>query len=414
MIEMTEPNDKLLHAIEFADIIVLDVETLNVDTFTGKDLLGVAIGIPKGLTTDDYYILPEDLHYYKAALSRSDLAIIAHNIMFDAEIMLQNGVELAGQWHDTMIMSSLVSDNELSYGLDALARRYVKRGKLNMKPLITAFNGWNNIPSALMSEYAKNDVSITWSLFLHMSTKMAEQDLHKLYMTHMDYLRALSAIQREGIVMDWDMVERKKQEAKARMKRIRFVELRYDPASSHQLARRFWQILKMKPIATTPTGKPKTDIDSLYRLKRRYPEHAQEIDTVIEFRRLQKANGNWYEGYERYHDATGLIHPNFKVHGTKTGRLSCEAPNLQQLPREYNRAKCMFADSERELLVEFDYSQIELRVGAFYAMKMGDDTMYNLYLEGDDVHDRTATLVGAYSQIADRREARQVGKTGNF
>lgn len=409
-------NEKLLRALEDSSLIVLDVETKNVETFTGKELFGVGIGIPRGLTTEDYYILPEDLHEYKAALSRPDLGIIAHNIMFDAEIMLQNGVPLYGDWFDTMIMASLVNESELSFGLDSLARRYVKRGKLDMKPLITAFNGWNNIPKPLMEMYCKNDVSITWSLFLYLSTKMAEQDMNKLYQTYMKYLKALRSIQAEGIVVDWDKLAEKRDEAVKRMKKIRFRELKYDPASSTQLNRRLFQILKMRKISTTPTGRPKTDIDTLYRLRRMYKQHAAEIDTIIEFRQLQKANGNWYEGYERYHDDTGLIHPNFKVHGTKTGRLSCEAPNLQQIPREYSRAKCLFSDNKAasEILVEFDYSQIELRVGAFYAMKQGDDAMFKLYQEGSDVHDRTAVLVGAYDQIADRSEARQVGKTGNF
>lgn len=402
-------------ALETTDIIVLDVETHKTVTFTGKTLMGVAIGVPRGLSVDTYYVLPTDLHQYKHRLAQ--LEIVAHNILFDAEIMLQNGCPLDGFWWDTMTMAHINNENEYNYGLDYLAKKYCGRGKTSMKELEEAFGGWNKIPSPLMAEYAKNDADITWSLFLHLTAKLAEQGLDKLYKTYAEYLRAAREIQGEGIVVDWDMVAKKREETELELKRIRYKQLRYDPSKSSVLDDRLYNQLKLPVIQRTEkTRKPKTDVAVLQRLRTVAPAHADELSTILRFRNLQKANGNWYAGYEKYRDETGLLHPNFKVHGTKTGRLSCEAPNLQQIPRDYGRVKCFFRDNpaQGEILVELDYSQIELRVAAYYAKLRGDSTMYDIYLKGEDVHTRSTELVGAFDQIDDRKEARQVGKTGNF
>src|SRR5882672_10819584 len=88
----------LASALQQTNIIVLDVETKKTETWTGKDLLGVAIGVPRGLDVTPYYILPADLHRYKSRLAELD--IVAHNVLFDAEIMRQNGCPLEGKWWD--------------------------------------------------------------------------------------------------------------------------------------------------------------------------------------------------------------------------------------------------------------------------------------------------------------------------
>lgn len=410
-------RDEALAAISHTDIVVLDVETHKVPTFTGKTLMGVALGFPKGLGVDTYYVLPDELPAFGPRLVGLD--IVAHNVIFDSEIMLQNGVDITkGTLWDTMVMSHIVNENEYSFSLDFLAKKYCNEGKSPISLFEKAFGSWNRIPEAIMGPYAMQDVTITWKLFMHMRAKLTELQLDTLYSHYSEYLKALRYIQSQGIVVDWGMVEQKHEETQETLADIRF-QLRYDPAKSTALNRRLYDILKLKPVAMTATGKPKTDVAALNRLRARHSEHAAEITQILRYRNLLKADGNWYGGYLRYRDGEetlSCIHPNFKPHGTKTGRLSCEAPNLQQIPREYKRVKCFFRDdpASGEVLVELDYSQIELRVAAYYANKAGDPTMYEIYERGEDVHSRSTELIGAFDQIDNRSEARQVGKTGNF
>ncbi len=344
-------------ALETSDLIVLDVETHKTDTFTGKKLMGVAVGIPTGLECDPYYILPGDLHKYKAQISSKN--IVAHNVLFDAQIMLENSVPLNGEWFDTLTMCHIADENELSYKLDYLAFKYCKVRKHSMKEIELGFGGWNNIPDNIMGPYAMNDVSITWKLFLNVTTRLAQEDLTKVYQSYKDVLKAARWIQGNGIVIDWSMVEEKKAETEKRMKIVRYRELGFDPGKKSILNDKLYgkDELGLPIIRLTKSGKePQTDVAVLQTLRSRYSRAQPTIDLILEYRRLQKANGTWYAGYLKYRDTEeqeGLIHPNFKVHGTKTGRWSCEAPNLQQIPRDYGRVKRFFRDnpSADEVLV---------------------------------------------------------------
>lgn len=410
-------HDQAVERLKDSSLVVLDVETYKTATFTGKTLMGIALGFPKGLDVDTYYVLPDELADFADALQVVD--IVAHNVIFDSEIMMQQGIDITtGTLWDTMVMAHLINENEYSYGLDSLAKKYVGDQKSPIGLFEKAFGHWDKIPPEIMGPYAMQDVTITWKLFLYLKTKLTETKLDSVYSHYSEYLKALRYIQAQGIVVDWDMVTAKHDEAIAQLEDIRF-QLRYDPAKSSALNRRLYDVLKLQPVDQTATGKPKTDVAALGMLRTRYKEHREELGEILRYRNILKADGNWYEGYLRYRDTTerfGKLHPNFKPHGTATGRLSCEAPNLQQIPRDYERVKRFFRDdpTSGEVLIEADFSQIELRVAAFYANKIGDPTMYDIYLKGEDVHTRSTELVGAFDQISDRGEARQVGKVGNF
>ena len=101
----------------------------------------------------------------------------------------------------------------------------------------------------------------------------------------------------------------------------------------------------------------------------------------------------------------GRLHPSFHQTGTRTGRLSCSGPNLQQIPSHSElglRVKRCFVPSEGHVFVSADYSQIELRVLAHYCP---GGMFERAYKEGKDIHQQTADFVGC---------SRTVAKTLNF
>lgn len=104
------------------------------------------------------------------------------------------------------------------------------------------------------------------------------------------------------------------------------------------------------------------------------------------------------------------VHSSFKQHGTKTGRLSAEAPNLQQLPRGSTIRK-LFVAPPGSVLIVADYDQIELRCLAYEAQ---EPTMIEIFRQHRDIH-AEATAVAMQillEQVTD--DLRQVGKTLNF
>ncbi|MGH7922238.1 MAG: DNA polymerase, partial [Candidatus Dormibacteraceae bacterium] len=111
---------------------------------------------------------------------------------------------------------------------------------------------------------------------------------------------------------------------------------------------------------------------------------------------------------ERVHPLTGRLHGDFKQAFTASGRISCEKPNLQNIPRDLAYRAC-FRAPEGRLLVKCDYSQIELRIAAEIAQ---DERMMTAYREQADLHQLTARTVLGKSEVS--KADRQAGKATNF
>jgi DNA polymerase-1 len=118
---------------------------------------------------------------------------------------------------------------------------------------------------------------------------------------------------------------------------------------------------------------------------------------IKEYRGWSKACAVAYEGYPALLSPDGRLRPNYKLHGTVTGRLSCEKPNLQQIPRVSSKTwdgalKRLFIPAEGFELWEADYSQLELRLGAAYA---GERSLIEEFSKPDsDVFTRMANELG--------------------
>jgi DNA polymerase-1 len=94
---------------------------------------------------------------------------------------------------------------------------------------------------------------------------------------------------------------------------------------------------------------------------------------VLEYRGWAKTVSSNYRAYQTYADSEGILRPNFKIHGTKTTRLSCAEPALQQIPKETKKPwngklkKAFIPKRKGFVLLGRDYSQLEYRLGAGYA-----------------------------------------------
>jgi len=136
------------------------------------------------------------------------------------------------------------------------------------------------------------------------------------------------------------------------------------------------------------------------------------IEPLLRYRKLTKLQNTYIEGLSKLVDATGRIHTTFDQTATVTGRISSVEPNLQNIPvrseegREIRRA---FIAKEGCLLLDADYSQIELRVLAHLS---GDPAMQDAFVKGQDIHTRTAAEINnvPFEQVtpAMRRSAKAV------
>ncbi|MGJ4848738.1 DNA polymerase I [Bacillota bacterium Meth-B3] len=138
------------------------------------------------------------------------------------------------------------------------------------------------------------------------------------------------------------------------------------------------------------------------------------VPLILEYRKYFKLNSTYIEALLKLRGPDGRIHTSFDQVGTATGRLSSSEPNLQNIPvrtsegREIRRA---FVAREGWVLVDADYSQIELRVLAHMAR---DPVMLDAFRTGQDIHQRTAAEVYGVALEAVTPEMRSAAKAVNF
>ncbi len=163
-----------------------------------------------------------------------------------------------------------------------------------------------------------------------------------------------------------------------------------NPASPVQLAKYLYDELGLPSYKQTDSGARSTDEESLSRIASKHPY----VALLLEHRKLSKFSGTYAHGLLRHIRDDGRVHGSFLLDGAGTGRLSSQEPNLQNIPRAKGSelgkmARDCFVSRPGWVLLEADYSQLELRVAAFLS---GDTEMIADFQKGIDIHSNGARL----------------------
>ena len=138
------------------------------------------------------------------------------------------------------------------------------------------------------------------------------------------------------------------------------------------------------------------------------------IEPLLRYRQLVKLNGTYVEGLLRLVDGEGRVHSTFDQVATATGRISSSEPNLQNIPvrtEEGREIREAFLPREGWVLLDADYSQIELRLMAHFS---GDAAMLEAFRTGQDVHARTASEIFDVPMNEVTSQLRSRAKAVNF
>ena len=158
------------------------------------------------------------------------------------------------------------------------------------------------------------------------------------------------------------------------------------------------------------TGVYSTSADELNRIADFHPA----VPKILEWRAISKLDSTYAAGLLPKIKEDGRIHTTFTQAMTNTGRLSSVDPNLQNIPvrsEEGARIRECFTAPEGKILIDADYSQIELRL---LAAMSGDEVMTEAFLNGEDIHRRTASKVFGVPEEEVTHEQRAAAKTVNF
>ena len=243
----------------------------------------------------------------------------------------------------------------------------------------------------------------------------------------------LGIMKTNGIPVNLPLMRERKAEAENEMERIRkeieFIigDVNIGANCSTQAFKNYlYKDLGLPILKTTETNREAADDMTMTLLKEwcdtNRPELSGLFSLVQEYRKWGKIKSTYIDGYLKYlNPVTGCIHPELFALSTDTGRMNCRNPNAQNMPRKTKDpigVRNFIKAPEGCLILSLDFSQIELRVGAFYCR---DERMLDTYRKNGDIHAATTSVIFgvSYEEALDKhsenyKEHRTIAKNVNF
>lgn len=233
-----------------------------------------------------------------------------------------------------------------------------------------------------------------WNLRPVLEAELEKNTMQTLYQQiELPLCTVLYRMEKRGICVDRSKLEQFGQMLAQRISDCEtliysYSDTKFNINSTKQLGELLFEKLGLPPVKKTKTGYS-TNADVLEKLKNKHPI----IPAIMDYRMLTKLKSTYADGLIKEIREDGRVHTTFQNLVTATGRLSSTEPNLQNIPVRTDlgaEIRKMFVPKPGCVLVDADYSQIELRVLAHIA---GDTTMQESFRNGTDVHAATAAQV---------------------
>ncbi|MBE6534605.1 MAG: DNA polymerase I, partial [Ruminococcaceae bacterium] len=296
--------------------------------------------------------------------------------------------------------------------LDVMLAAYVldsTEGNFSLERLIFAQLG------ETLNENTAIDISVFRLAEIYEKRIVESDSASLLFDIEMPLSLVLAKMEIAGFCVDVEGIKHYGLELSARADELKeriygFAGEEFNISSPKQLGEVLFEKMMLPVIKKNKTGYS-TDADVLKKLMPYHPI----IEDILDYRQMTKLKSTYADGLPKAADENGRIHSVFNQTGTATGRLSSAEPNLQNIPvrtaegREFR--KYFIPQDEDHVIIDADYSQIELRILAHIA---GDEAMINAFLSGEDIHTATASKVFEVSASEITVEQRKRAKAVNF
>lgn len=293
---------------------------------------------------------------------------ISHNVKDVLRLLLSENLNTGGFIFDTALAAYLLDPTESGYELPRISAKYAQ---------------------------AESDgAEAVYLLYPLLKERLADEGMTELFeKIEMPLCRVLAEMELSGFAADkkalYDFGESLSGRIDALQKEIwDLAGEKFNISSTKQLGVILFEKLMLPSGKKTKTGWS-TNADVLESLRGKHPI----IDAVLEYRQLTKLKSTYADGLLKVIGSDGRIHTSFQMTVTATGRLSSTEPNLQNIPVRTElgaELRKMFVAPPGKVLVDADYSQIELRLLAHIS---GDETMMKAFKKGEDIHAVTASQV---------------------
>jgi len=426
-----EDLERWLQELRTAPLFAFDTETTSLD-YMRAEIVGVSFCITPGTAAyvplrHVYAGAPEQLDRarvlaaLKPILETEARGKVGHNLKYDAHVLLNAGIHLAGMRFDTMLESYVWNSVATNHDMDSDAQRYLGVRTITYEDV--AGKGarqisFDQVPVEKAAEYAAEDADVTLRLHQALWPQLtAVPALRQLYEEcEQPLVPVLLGMEHHGVLVDRERLRVQSREFAHQLQELlvqahREAGQEFNIESPKQLQQILFERLQLPVRRKTPTGQPSTAEDVLEELAASYALPR----IVLEYRALAKLKSTYTDKLpELVNEHTGRIHTNYAQAVAATGRLSSVDPNLQNIPvrrPEGRRIRQAFIAPPGHVLLAADYSQIELRIMAHLS---GDESLRAAFAADTDVHQATAAEVFGAELAAVTADQRRTAKMINF
>ncbi|MBQ6927147.1 MAG: DNA polymerase I [Oscillospiraceae bacterium] len=359
-VEVTgEELPALLKTVEAAELLAV--------AFGGdSDTLELCDG--KAVYTAAWQSCGEGYQTLLQAVFRPEKRKLGHHVKELMNTLVRENLSREGFVFDTALAAYLLDANESDYPLERVSARYLGR--------------------------ECSGTQAVWELYPVLNQKLTEFNMLQLYeKIELPLCLVLSDMEQAGFYVDRTALYEFGESLNDDIDRLQqsiwqHAGHEFNINSPRQLGEVLFEELMLPSGKKTKTGWS-TNVDVMEKLRGKHPI----VDEVLEYRTLTKLKSTYADGLLKVIDADGRIRSSFQMTVTATGRLSSTEPNLQNIPVRKKlgaEIRRMFVAGPDMVLVDADYSQIELRLLAHIS---GDEAMREAFLSGEDFHTVTASKV---------------------
>lgn len=414
---------ELLQYLSQQKEICFDTETTAMQPFE-SELVGIGFGVEPRKA---WYVpvngklgLERVLAGVKPLFENPQLSFYGHNVKYDCHVLNNYGIHVGRLAFDTMVSSYVLNSHKRQHSLDNLALEYFGKVKIPISDLIGKGKkqlSMREVAVEAVCNYCCEDVDYTCRLKKTLEEQLKTRGLDQLFSTlELPLLPVLAGMERRGIYLDEANLSAFSKELALQIQELaqqiyNDAGVEFNLNSPAQMEKILFDRLSI-PYPKRHTGSRSTADEILEILKMDFPIAAK----IQKYRELEKLRSTYVDSLP--HDVnrkTGRIHCTFNQSVAATGRLSCQDPNLQNIPvRTENGRRIREAFRPQNpgwSYLAADYSQIELRLLAHLSE---DPQLLNAFQQQEDIHVRTAAAIYHVPVEQVSKEMRYSAKAVNF
>lgn len=412
----------------------LDCEATGLQPYLGDQLF--ALIISSGGRTDYFnfhaypgldpeWVLPREwLRELRPIFSEPKSSWYLHNAKYDLALLHKEGLEIEGEVHCTEAIARIEQNDHLKYSLDACVERIGHRKSDAVERYILEHGLWewettpgkktrtkkkffDQVPYDIIVPYGLKDAQITYVLGEHQRQALCALDasfsvkrpsILDVFEIEKQFTKTCFSLEKAGVRIDPDFCTQAIEYETARHQKAAeaFEKISQFPFRDARsvLTKAFYACGEKYPL--TDKGNPSFTDEVLATFT------SPLAALVREYRAAYKNANTYYRNFLELRDAYHRIHMNLRQSGTKTGRISCAEPNLQNLPKAEDEdlsqpylVRRAFVPEPGTCLFMLDYDQVEYKLlldrCAFFT---GETALLEQIKGGMDVHVATAQLLG--------------------